>query len=228
MEQFNESALFELYDAVSAESGVSLIELRGMLDDFSNRSRSSDDVQAYREGRKPWKKLRDEIVPVERFLSAAYSDQTIVRFPLNDQPPDAWVTVGDGPAVGIEVTGALARSSVEVAKWLADGGAAPGFIGLQDDAKQSAFDAARSRKRITHSRKGIEDSIDRSITDRLEAKDKEKFSGQILLITAPIGSSPGRDLSDMAARFKERAALLPFAQVVVIDGGIGKSLVQVK
>ena len=59
MEQFNESALFELYDAVSAEGGVSLIELREMLDDFSNRPRSSEDVPAYREGRKPWKKLHD-------------------------------------------------------------------------------------------------------------------------------------------------------------------------
>ena len=79
-----------------------------------------------------------------------------------------------------------------------------------------------------HSRKGIEDSIDRSITVRLKAKNKEKYVGQILLITAPIGSSPRRDPSDIAAKFKERAALLPFARVFLMDDRTGKSLVQLK
>lgn len=69
---------------------------------------------------------------------------------------------------------------------------APGFIGLQDDAKQSKFDSVRSKERITNSRTGVDKSIDRAITSSLEGQDNQKFAVQTLLITAPIGSPPNR------------------------------------
>lgn len=46
------------------------------------------------------------------------------------------MTVDDDDAIGIEVTGALARAGVEIGKSLADGKLVPGFIALQDDSKQ--------------------------------------------------------------------------------------------
>ena len=139
---------------MSAPSGVTVAELRSLVGAFSTRPIAPADIQAYREGRKPWKKLHDEVVPVEHFLSATYPDDARVRFPLDDQPPDAWLSAHSAPPVGIEVTGALARAAVEIGKSLARGGAVPGFIGLQDDASSAAFAKARSRGRVTSSRRG--------------------------------------------------------------------------
>lgn len=67
---FTEEMLQVLYHAVSAPDGVAVSELRAFVGEFTNRPIAKVDLQAYREGRKPWKKLRDEIVPVERVLSA--------------------------------------------------------------------------------------------------------------------------------------------------------------
>lgn len=225
---FTQETLQMLYHAVSAPGGVTVAELHALVGEFSSRPIAEVDLRAYREGRKPWKKLRDEVVPVEHFLSAAYPDDARVRFPLDDQPPDAWVTVDNDHAMGIEVTGALARAGVEVGKSLAEGKPVPGFIALHDDAKQYEFDRARARGRITHSRKGIDAMIDQAITARLAGKDKQKFADQILIVTAPIGSSPHRDLEDLQRSHREKAQALPFAQVFVMDGTRGSRIVRLK
>jgi hypothetical protein len=228
MEPFTRASLQKVYDRIAADGGVSIAELRALLHDFSSRPIADADVQAYREGRKPWKKLHDEVVPVEHFVSARHPDSARVRFPLNDQSPDAWLMVDGEPVVGIEVTAALGRSSVEIARGLAGRTMAPGFIGLQDDAKQSEFDSVRSKGRITNSRAAVDTSIDRAITSRLEGKDKQKFAGQTLLITAPIGSSPNRGIEDLRTKLGSKASRLPFAQVFVMDDRTGKQIVQLK
>ena len=225
---FTEEMLQMLYHAVSAPDGVAVSELRALVGEFTSRPIAKVDLQAYREGRNPWKKLRDEVVPVEHFLSAEYPDDARVRFPLDDQPPDAWVTVDDDDAIGIEVTGALARAGVEIGKSLADGKLVPGFIALQDNSKQSEFDKARARGRITHSRSDIDATIDHAITARLAGKDKQKFADQILIITAPVGSSPNRDLEDLQSSHREKAQALPFAQVVVLDSARGSPILRLK
>lgn len=225
---FTQDSLQALYEAVSARGGVSVAELRQLLAEFGGRPVEKADLQAYREGRKPWKKLRDEILPVGHFLSARYPEDARVRFPLDDQPPDAWVSVDDEDDVGIEVTGALARAGVEVGRSLADRKPVPGFIALQDDAKQHQFDQARARGRTTHSRRGVDTIIDQAITARLAGKDKQKFADQILLITAPISSSPNRDLEDLRAKHAEQAQSLFFAEVFLMDRTRGSPIVRLK
>jgi hypothetical protein len=227
-EPFTQESLQALYYAISANDGVSVAELRELLGEFSDRPIAKADLHAYREGRKPWKKLRDEVVPVQHFLSSEYPDNARVRFPLDDQPPDAWVTVDNDDDIGIEVTGALARAGVEVGKSLAEGKPVPGFIALQDNATQHQFDQARARGRVTHSRKGVDSAIDRAITARLEGKDKQKYADQILLITAPISSSPNRNVEDLQTSHGEKAQALPFAKVFVMDGARGSPIVRLK
>jgi hypothetical protein len=225
---FTTQSLECLYARVSAPEGVTVGELRAMVEDFGSRPRAQGDVQAYREGRQPWKKLRDEIVPVEQFLSSRYPDEAHVRLPLNDLPTDAWLTIDEGEPIGIEVTGALSRAGIEIGRTLAEGVPVPGFIGLQDDAKQVEFEKAKARGRVTHSAKGVNETIDRAVEARLAGKNKQKFEGQILLITAPIGSSPNRDETEMQAALGHKAAALPFAEVHVLDRSRKGRMVQLK
>lgn len=214
---FTAGSLAQLYTAVSAEGGVTVAELSALVDAFSTRPIGSVDIQAYREGGKPWKKLHDEVVPVEHLLRMRYPEATRVRFPLNDQPPDAWVWSAGQPAIGIEVTGALARAGIEVAKGLAEQGIGKGFIGLQDSASQARFDAARTRRRVTSSRAGVDAAIDEAIAASMAKKDKDKFAGQVLLIVVPLGSSPNRSREGLREAHAGKAAALPFSRVHVID-----------
>jgi hypothetical protein len=226
---FDAEALERLYAAISSPDGVTGAELRSHVSAFSTRPIGREGIQAYREGRKPWKKLRDEVVPVEHFLSARYPDDARASFPLDDQPPDAWLMVEDGcEAVGIEVTGALARAGIEVGKSLAERSVVPGFIALQDDAPSAEFARVRKRGRIMHASKGIDRAIDRAIRSRLAAKDDSKFAGYILLIIAPVGSAPDRSATDLQAALGGAAEALPFFEIFVIDGARGSPIVQLK
>lgn len=225
---FTGETLDQLYAEVSGSQGVTVARLGALIDAFGTRDRALEDTQSYREGRKPWKKLRDEIVPVEHFLSSTYPADARVRFPLDDQPPDAWLSVGDAPPVGIEVTGALARASIEVGKSMAGGGAVPGFIGLQDDASSAAFAQARTRQRATSSRAGVERTIDTAIASQMAGKDHAKYAGHILLVTAPTGSSPDRDPQALTQALGEKAKQLPFGEVYVLDTPRRKPPIQLK
>lgn len=227
MEPFTQETLQALYDVVSHSDGVSVAELRSLAAEFTTRPLAAADLKAFREGKKPWKKLRDEVLPVERFLSFEYPDDTEVRFPLDDQPPDAWVRAEVGE-IGVEVTGALARAGIEVGKSLAYGTPVPGFIALPDDATQQAFDAVRARGRMMNARKSVDQAIDQAIAARMASKDKDKFAGQILLITAPIGSSPNRSDEELRQAHAQAAAALPFTKVYVMDGSRNLPIIRLK
>ncbi|TGX49177.1 hypothetical protein E5A73_20290 [Sphingomonas gei] len=228
-ELFTAATLEALYAEISAEGGVTVATLRERLTAFSTLPIADADLQAFREGKKPWKKLCDEVVPVEHFLDAKYPDAARVRFPLDDQPPDAWLTVEPGAEpIGIEVTGAMARAGIEVAKSMADEPAVPGFIALPDDATNEDFARVRARGRIMNARVSVDRLIDDAITSRMTGKDHVKFTGHILLITAPVGSSPNRSPEALSAAHATAAASLPFAEVFVLDRSRGSPIVRLK
>jgi len=228
-ETFTAATLTALYAEISAEGGVTVATLRERLTAFSTLPIAHADMQAFREGKKPWKKLRDEVVPVEHFLSAGYPDSACVCFPLDDQPPDAWLTLGPAAEpIGIEVTGALARAGIEVAKSMADQTAVPGFIALPDDATNEDFAQARARGRIMNSRVAVDRLMDDAITSRMSGKDHVKFSGHILLIIAPVGSSPDRSTDALIKAHATAAASLPFAEVFVLDRSRSSPIVRLK
>lgn len=104
----------------------------------------------------------------------------------------------------------------------------PGFIGLQDNASSAAFAQARTRQRATNSRAGVERTIDMAVASRMAGKDHAKYSGHILLITAPTGSSPDRNPETLKQALEEKAKQLPFAEVYVLDTSRRKPPIQLK
>ncbi|NEX91189.1 hypothetical protein [Caulobacter sp. 17J65-9] len=213
---FDTAALQSLEAILSAPQGIDIGEFLATLDEHFARQRSLIDVQAYREGRKPWKKLADEVVPVAAFLRhVGITGQ--VRFPLNDQPPDAWVREASSEAeVGIEVTRVLARSKVETARSLQDKPVVPGFLGLSDKASPEAYKQAKKRGRILNSRRGIERAIEGSITERLAGKSAPKFQGQKLLLVTPLGSAPDHDWEPLCERLQPVAKGTAFDQIFLV------------
>ena len=225
---FDEESLSILYNRISAAAGVTIAELKTLISEMDAGSISQADLNAYRQGRPPWKKMHDEVVPVMHFLLGRYPGDARVRFPLNDQPPDAWLTIDHQTSVGIEVTGALSRSRVEVSKNMAAKGIVPGFIGLQDNASIAEFEAAKQRGRVVHSAVAVNDALEAGIRRQLKAKNQTKYKGYILLVTANLHSSPGRTEADWNARLVDQAAGLPFSQVFLVDGTSGKRVFQLK
>lgn len=225
---FDLMALTRLYDAISESDGVALEVLEALIAEMSESEMSIADLNAYRQGRKPWKKLRDEVVPVSHLLRAKFPRSTRVRFPLNDHPPDAWLTIEGRNAVGIEVTGAMARSRVEVARNMAANGTVPGFIGLQDDAKNVDFEAAKARGRIVHSASAVNAALETGIRKQLRAKNHSKYEGMILLVVCGIHSSPNRTEEEWRKILGDEAMELPFSQVFLIDATSGKRVFQLR
>lgn len=227
-ELFDKDSLSILYGRISAADGVTVVELKTLISEMVAGSISEPDLNAYRQGRPPWKKLHDEVVPVMQFLSARYPGVARVRFPLDDQAPDAWLTIDGQTPVGIEVTGALSRSRVEVSKNMAAKGIVPGFIGLQDNATIAEFEAAKQRGRVAHSAAAVNDALEAGIRKQLESKNQTKYEGFILIVTANLQSSPSRTEADWNARLVDQAAGLPFSQVFLVDGTSGKRVFQLK
>ncbi|MBI1216784.1 MAG: hypothetical protein GC185_13330 [Alphaproteobacteria bacterium] len=85
---FNIEALEDFYRQVSDEKGIDVVEFQKKLNVLFQRPRTEDDIKAYRLGKGPWKKLRDEVSPVSRYLHFRGIDNGRVRFPLSDLPPD--------------------------------------------------------------------------------------------------------------------------------------------
>lgn len=214
---FDAAALKTLEASLSAPDGVDIDEFLATLDEHFARSRSSTDVQAFREARKPWKKLADEVVPVAAFFRQTGAVGR-VRFPLNDQPTDAWVRqAGFDSEAGIEVTRVLARSKVETAKSMPAKGVVPGFLGLPDDAPAAAFGQAKARGRVLNSRASIEKAIEDSVAKRLAGKSDQKFQGQTLLMVTPLGSAPDHDWGPLRERLQPAAEKTAFDQIFLVD-----------
>lgn len=214
---FDLAALEALNATLSRADGIDISELLALIEEHFRRSRSRADLRAFREGRKPWKKLADEVVPVAAFLRQAGVKGT-VRFPLDDQPPDAWLQKAGAPGwVGIEVTRVLARAKVELARDLRNQPFGRGFLGFADDTSQRAFDQARARRRVTNSRQGVEKAIEESALQRLAGKADSKYEGQTLLMLAPLGSAPAHDWTALRDRLAAQARKTSFAEVILMD-----------
>lgn len=217
--RFDVTALKALYDRISRPEGVEVAALRALLAELFARPRSEADLQAFREGRGPWKKLADEVAPVSAFL-AREGAAGRVRFALNDEPPDAVLYPPDeGAPVAIEVTRVQGRARAELGRDLRGGKPGRGFIDLPEDVSQTAFDEARAKGRVMHVRDGIVRAIEASAVERLVKKSAPRFQDQVLLMLASLGSAPDHDWSGLRKRLAPLAATSPLARVVVMDDG---------
>lgn len=214
---FDSAALETLNKRLSHPDGLTVEALNAVLDDYFQRERSLQDVQAYREGSRPWKKLADEVVPVAEYLIRTGAGG-FVRFPLDSQPPDAWFRrSADEPWSGIEVTRALARAKYDIARDLRDKPIGRGFLGLPDDAKSEEYERTRKRGRITSSAAGARRSIEAAITERIADKSDLKYAGQTLIVAAPLGSGGHHDWESMRLRLIEAARQTAFHRIAILD-----------
>lgn len=191
MTTFDVEALENLYASVSAGDGIDIGDLQARLTQLFSLERSTEEVRDYRLSRGIWKKLADEISPVSRFLQWRRIDSGRVRFPLDDQPPDCWLTPGDGGnPIGIEVTIAQARERFHLAKELVRLFWSRGFIGVPDDAPQEEFDRAMSANPTMYSTEQAVSAIGGGILRCLRRKNRLAFTDFTVLVQAPLSSLP--------------------------------------
>ncbi len=218
MKPFDTATLCEFYRRISAKDGVSVADLRSELDALFQRPRLESDINAYRLGRAPWKKLSDEISPIDRFLRLSSIEAGRIRFPLNDKAPDAWLwrrTQTD--PVGIEATIAQGRERYHLAEELVTNGVGRGFIGVPDDAPQKWFDIAMSQERTMHATGQLLSAISSGIRRCLLRKNDPRFAGYILVIQAPLDSLPPQRWDQKKDELREAAASLSFSEIHVIS-----------
>jgi hypothetical protein len=113
--KFDEAALKSFYNNISEANGVPVEQVCSELEELFGRSRSKTDIDNFRTGKNPWKKLSDEICPLLRFLIANEMNEGRVCFPLNDKVPDCWYWPDKSKTpIGIEMTFALGRERIEL------------------------------------------------------------------------------------------------------------------
>lgn len=216
--QFDTAALAAFYEAIGAAEGIEIASMLDRIDGLFERDRAPEDVQAYRERVGKWKKLSDEIVPIREFLAKTGQVEGRIRFPLDSEPYDAWLTRADADEpVGIETTVSLARGQVFLAKKMRTEKVVPAFLGVPDRSKPTAFAKAIARVRTVHSRVGLRRQAEDGIRDCLRNKNEPRYKGGILLISAQLSTLPAPELDPMAEALRADAATLPFDEVWIID-----------
>jgi hypothetical protein len=222
MSAFDATALSEFYARVSSPGGVSVAHLQAQLEELFGLYRSAEDLSDYRLSRQPWKKLADEITPISRFLRFRNIRLGQVRFPLDNDPPDAWFWPNrKAVPVGIEVTIAQGTERFHLATELVRKGASRGFIGLADDAHPAEFESAMAKSRVMYTSDRALSTIGDGILRCLSRKNKPKFSGYTLLIQAPLMSLPRERWNKIKPKLRAAAANLPFSEVHVISNADG-------
>lgn len=214
--EFNLESLKSLERRWSATEGVGTSELSAQLSNLFHGERNPKDSDDFRQGTRPWKKLRDEVSPVSRFLSVNNLEGN-VHFPLNNDPPDAWFMPKREARIGIEVTRSLGRTDYVLAKEMVSKGEGRGFLGLQDGAPRADFDKAMHSPRIRYKTSQALISVSKGVTQCLKAKNKIKYEGMWLLILASLNILPRERWEPIIPDLRQKAAPMPFSQVHVFD-----------
>ena len=214
---FDRMALNKFYSELSAENGMSVAGFQSSLRTLFSMERSATDIDDYRLGKKPWKKLRDEITPVSRFI--VFNDFCVdhLRFPLDDSTPDCWLIFENGDTRGIEVTIERGREQYHLTKEMNECGVGRGFIGMQDDAPQADFNRRMSKPRSMYSSEQALAVTKAGINRCLTRKNNDKYNGiYYLVIQAHLTTLPKERWTAITEELSHRAARLPFQEVHVI------------
>ena len=210
--------LQEFYDLISEEPGIDTHDFYSQFDALFLDKRSQQDLDDYRLGRKPWKKLRDEVSPVSRFLRYAEIAPAQVRFPLNDKAPDCWLVTSDGSSYGIEVTIARGRERYHTTTEMIENGMGRGFIGIQDDEPQESFTNRMSMPRVAYSSEQALEATKRGILRCLSRKNDYAKYGDIfyLIIETDLNLLPHERWLLINDELSIVAHDLPFREIHVI------------
>jgi len=215
---FDVAALTGFYALISSEEGVPVQWLQGELTALFERPRSQIDINDYRLSKNAWKKLADEVVPISKWIHFMEIGSGRIRFSLDNKVPDAWLWhEGAQDPIGIEMTIAQARERFHLAKELISKKRGRGFIGVNDDAPQEAFDAKMAQPRVAYATTGPLSAIGAGIKRCLANKNKAKYKGFTLLIEAPLLTLPRDRWSAIKGELAAEAVASPFQEIFVVS-----------
>ena len=205
------------YKEISDPKGIELAAFQSKLTSVFESERSGSDIDDYRLGKKPWKKLRDEVVPVSRYLKLSEIHKGRVRFPLDNKTPDCWLTTTDDSELGIEVTIERGRERYHLATELNETVMGRGFIGIQDDESQTEFDDRMSNPRTMFTADQALEATKKGILRCLSRKDDKKYRGVFcLLIQAHLNTLSAERWGPVKPELRKAAISLPFEEVHII------------
>ncbi len=215
---FDVETLNKFYENLSSHNGMSVTDFQNRLETLFAEDRSKDDLNDYRLGKNPWKKLRDEITPVSRFLKFKHIELDRVRFPLDNSTPDCWLLNDNSDPLGIEVTIERGREEYHLKKEMIETGTGRGFIGIQDDAPQIDFNICMSNSRTMYTSEQALDVTKNGVLRCLSRKnDQNKYEGVFyLLIGAHLTTLPKERWDVIKEELSQEAISLPFQEVHII------------
>lgn len=209
----NKDELDDFYDVLRSGITVeSFLEKQAEILGFMHAWGLTND---YRLGKGRVKKLRDEIVPVARFVRAHAKPEDRIRFALDDTHPDCTLCHQDSRRREVEVTVAQAQERFHLMKELNEKGTARGFLGITDDSARQDFKDRMGCERKAYSTEEVLRCIQSAI--ELCAQNKLRYRGDTLLIEAPMETLPVDQWSQLPERFADNEQLkaLSFSEVYV-------------
>lgn len=218
---FDVDKLNEFYEEISSDEGISIGSFQDSLKSLFQDQRSSSDIENFRLGKSPWKKLRDEITPVSRFIEFNDIGADRIRFPLDNHTPDCWLLFDVSENLGVEVTIERGREKYHLAKELNETGRGRGFIGIQDDSSQTKFDERLSKPRTMFSSEQALEATKAGIIRCLSRKNETKYKNiHYLLIQVHLNNLPKERWSLIKDDLRQVAKKLLFQEIHVIgDAG---------
>lgn len=202
--------------AARAEGGRPVVQLTRQLEALFATDRSERDVNDYRLAQRRWKKIRDEVAPSLRLFSRI-APSARIRFPMDSNPPDAWIWLDEeADPTAVELTVSQGRARRQLAETLIEDGIGPGFLGLSDSAGDEAFAAAKKRGRAMYTADGAMASVERAVRDSLRKKDRPKYEGYILIVTANFSPLAEERWLPLVGRLSAQAEAMPFVSIYVV------------
>lgn len=221
---FDIEALDIFYKDLSVPNGMTMKDFHLRLASLFAEERSPQDIEDYRLGKNPWKKLRDEVTPVSRFLKFNDVRAKKIRFPLDNKTPDCWLLNTNGENRGIEVTIERGREEYHLSKELNESGIGRGFIGVLDDAPQTEFNSRISNPPSMYSTEQALEVTKQGILRCLLKKNNQRYSKvYYLLIHAHLSTLPKQRWSAIQQELSEVAACLSFTEVHIIGNADSES-----
>lgn len=214
--------LQDFYSAAKAPNGIAVADLPAKIRQVCAEASAEAEICKRRTSQDPWKKFIDEICLVSRFLTYRGIVTGHVRFPLNDQAPDAWYSAGDrAEPLGIEATIALGEQRYHLMQQLNEHGESPGFLPENgDDFNDLRRRAAEERE--AYSTPQALATVKAEISKRLRAKNACTYAGFVLVIGAPLDETlPQERWNAIVDDLRQEASPLPFREVHVVDTGSG-------
>jgi hypothetical protein len=173
-----------------------------------------DDIQPHRG---IYKKLYEEVIQITQGLVLQGREQHYVQFPLDSNPPDAWLLLEvTKQRVGIEATMALGKAGYFLGKELVEKGEGRGFLELQDDDEDSEFILAMRGEGEAYSPEEAFRTVVSGVERCLGRKgDPVRYRGMILLIAAPLWWLPRDSWMELPQAVARIVSESPFDEIYV-------------